>query len=1102
MGILTKYIIKLSVGPMLIGLAGFVIFVSVEILYQLSDLIVRHRVGIFVLLKVLYYYLPYFVALGIPVGILLSIFWVLSQLSTDHELMALQVHGISLKVLIVPFLILSIALSFVTYVLSDRIVPLYNQKADSVISKYVYKRPEVFISENVLTKIDESQYFYVKKYDRQNGILEDVVLFRNEPSEEEIITAKRVVKEKNKWFMYDGKMYRVDKDGVLRFDISFNKVELDLQEDIESIMRVGKTPKDMRSEELKERIDTFKKLGVDPAPWIVELHTRYSLSLGPVIIVLVGIPLSLMFNLKSKSWGVILTFVIVVLYQGSGAWLGAMGKERLVDPVTSAWIPNTIFGVTGALLFLLLDTPASYKIKESLSKLFLIAVLLISSVTFSSQLPNLTVTASSVTYDATSLTFSGDVIATFKESQIQCESLTVYINDKGAAEKVFAYQDVIYRKEDTLIKSNTLLYTFSTEHMLLAKVKGETIYTDEEKVEHKIYFYGNTMQKDQSEYEIERGYLTTCELDHPHYRLQALNVEVKENEYLAAYNAIFYILDIPTIYLPVYFVSLKDGPQPFAVRFGYSKDEGLSFESEYNVTFNDGSIGAKIGWIESGSENGRYAQFDLQKKWKDFKIDSSYYVRQPLDQSEIEYSLDSVFSYSSGISTKMRMLFTDEKSYIYYQISPIKELSLELSRLRTSNSVYWVLPYITLKKISLSASPFSLSVNSFYHRSTVEYSEGSLLDHLKEIDSLGKLNATLSINLPSPFSTFTTSFTGFYEIEQMNFTEKTYLLIDSKLPLKTARFSLAWMDLSVTNNIYSGVRLSINKDPAYRIADVFEAGLTLKPLNFLSFSTTYSRTGVLSNDIYSGFSNSEDESELQFLAKLNVPTTLFQFSTTYDLLNRQWDDLIFKTSTAFKLGSVGFALYSNTVYKTLSEKLYKTDFDFNVSYKTLKHTTEFTCYYGEQTPVDFITNTLTIKGMDFFFMKNPDLKIIYKLTPWPVDLLSVEAKGSFYVDETRHEFSGLYIKSSSRFRISYDFSGADPSFGVFLDLYTDSWTVESFDVTVKKDLHCWGLIFEGQFSADPAFSVEKLAFKFYIKEFPKKSFTVDPVTGDFNMDVF
>lgn len=98
MKVLIKYLLKLSVVPFLIGLGGFIVFVSLEILYQLSDLIVRHRVGIEKLFLMLYYYLPYFVAMGVPVGVLLAIFWTFSRLSEERELMAIQVHGISQKI--------------------------------------------------------------------------------------------------------------------------------------------------------------------------------------------------------------------------------------------------------------------------------------------------------------------------------------------------------------------------------------------------------------------------------------------------------------------------------------------------------------------------------------------------------------------------------------------------------------------------------------------------------------------------------------------------------------------------------------------------------------------------------------------------------------------------------------------------------------------------------------------------------------------------------------------------------------------------------------------------------------------------------------------
>lgn len=139
--VLIKYLLKLSVVPFLIGLGGFIVFVSLEILYQLSDLIVRHRVGIEKLFLMLYYYLPYFVAMGVPVGVLLAIFWTFSRLSEERELMAIQVHGISQKNLIVPFLILGALLSIAVFFLSDQIVPEYQSKAEEAMSKYVLKNP-------------------------------------------------------------------------------------------------------------------------------------------------------------------------------------------------------------------------------------------------------------------------------------------------------------------------------------------------------------------------------------------------------------------------------------------------------------------------------------------------------------------------------------------------------------------------------------------------------------------------------------------------------------------------------------------------------------------------------------------------------------------------------------------------------------------------------------------------------------------------------------------------------------------------------------------------------------------------------------------------
>ncbi|MGC8612617.1 MAG: LptF/LptG family permease, partial [Athalassotoga sp.] len=79
---LYKYVAKEFVFPFFAGLVVFIIFVSIEVLYQLSDIIVQNHVSIWNLFVLLYYYIPQFIGMGVPVGVLLAIFWVLSNFST------------------------------------------------------------------------------------------------------------------------------------------------------------------------------------------------------------------------------------------------------------------------------------------------------------------------------------------------------------------------------------------------------------------------------------------------------------------------------------------------------------------------------------------------------------------------------------------------------------------------------------------------------------------------------------------------------------------------------------------------------------------------------------------------------------------------------------------------------------------------------------------------------------------------------------------------------------------------------------------------------------------------------------------------------------
>lgn len=90
---------------------------------------------------------------------------------------------------------------------------------------------------------------------------------------------------------------------------------------------------------------------------------------------------------------------------------------------------------------------------------------------------------------------------------------------------------------------------------------------------------------------ISKGYLTTCDLEHPHYKFYARKVDIRAEERIIARDVVFYLFDLPILYLPLYYRSLKDRRSKFVVEPGYSRTEGLFVRAFYNYNIGEGIQG-------------------------------------------------------------------------------------------------------------------------------------------------------------------------------------------------------------------------------------------------------------------------------------------------------------------------------------------------------------------------------------------------------------------------------------------------------------------------------------------------------------------------------
>ena len=86
---------------------------------------------------------------------------------------------------------------------------------------------------------------------------------------------------------------------------------------------------------------------------------------------------------------------------------------------------------------------------------------------------------------------------------------------------------------------------------------------------------------------IQDGYLTTCDHDKPHFRLQAANITVEPGKQAQARGMKMFVGPVPIMYLPRYTQSLVDRHPRYSLTPGYSKGFGFYVLQAWRYDFNE-----------------------------------------------------------------------------------------------------------------------------------------------------------------------------------------------------------------------------------------------------------------------------------------------------------------------------------------------------------------------------------------------------------------------------------------------------------------------------------------------------------------------------------
>jgi len=183
--------------------------------------------------------------------------------------------------------------------------------------------------------------------------------------------------------------------------------------------------------------------------------------------------------------------------------------------------------------------------------------------------------------ESSEVSAKGNVSVTYAGATLTCDSLTVNTLTKEA----MAEGNVRIEDAQGIISGSKMVYNFQdkTGSILDSQFMSEP------------YFGKAATLKKVSEKEFvgENGYVTTCSLAHPHYRIQSKRINVFPKDKVQTKHDTFRLGDTPLLYLPSFSQSLKDPMMHVRVMPGKRKEWGAYMLTASRYSLSD-SVSGRI----------------------------------------------------------------------------------------------------------------------------------------------------------------------------------------------------------------------------------------------------------------------------------------------------------------------------------------------------------------------------------------------------------------------------------------------------------------------------------------------------------------------------
>lgn len=343
-----------KIFPLFIGSVLFFSFVLnlVDLFMHIANYL-QNNCSVKDIIMVMVYYVPKTLWYAVPVGILFSTSYVLSDMYANNEIEALFASGVSLLRFTMPLLIVSFILSFGLFAFENKFVVSTFEKKTVLQDTLLNKRKNENNTDVIVLSDNGKIIYKANRYTESNKRLQHVYfLFRDENKQFQALIFADVAlwnEESKHWDLQNPIQYVQSEQGFDMVPVSSEFVDL-LTESYEIFRKTNVDVQSVTAKEAKIYINHLKKAGLPFNEELSEYYKKYAFPFIVFIVVFLSIGLTgrtkknvLLISLASCISASVLFYVTMMVTM-------VLAKHGYISAFMGAWFPCIFFTIISVIL--------------------------------------------------------------------------------------------------------------------------------------------------------------------------------------------------------------------------------------------------------------------------------------------------------------------------------------------------------------------------------------------------------------------------------------------------------------------------------------------------------------------------------------------------------------------------------------------------------------------------------------------------------------------------------------------------------------------------------------------------------------------------------